>query len=258
MKTCPSCNAANAVDAKYCTRCMLPLPRGAKRTCPAGHSMEAHWTECRYCQQLGGAPSGPVPPGNSGGRDATVIESPQSGSTSGSRGIKTPTRPEDQPLAPRVTVRPFSNTPSPRSDRPATGPETPQRRQTNYYPEKPSPPPAGSPPALARRKIVGILVSYSWKPDGEIFPLREGRNIIGRDVSCDVCVAMDQTLSERNTHITFRNNFVIGDLVSMKGTDLNGEPIEEQFHSLPNYATIRAGSTYFTFIAIQPPAEHFG
>ena len=29
-------------------------------------------------------------------------------------------------------------------------------------------------------------------------------------------------------------------------------PIEEQFRSLDNYATIRAGSTYFTFMAVAP------
>jgi hypothetical protein len=106
--------------------------------------------------------------------------------------------------------------------------------------------------------VVGILVTYSWKPDGEIFAVREGRNLIGRDPDCDICVAVDQTLSGRNSHITFRTSFVVGDLVSMKGTDLNGEPIEEQFRSLPNYSSIRAGSTHFTFIAINPSALREG
>jgi hypothetical protein len=45
---------------------------------------------------------------------------------------------------------------------------------------------------------------------------------------------------------------VIGDMVSMTGTDVDNVPIEEQFRSLDNYATIRAGSTYFTFIAVAP------
>jgi hypothetical protein len=40
-------------------------------------------------------------------------------------------------------------------------------------------------------------------------------------------------------------------MVSMTGTDVNGVPIEEQFRSLDNYATIRSGSTYFTFIAVE-------
>jgi hypothetical protein len=103
------------------------------------------------------------------------------------------------------------------------------------------------------RKIVGVLVTYSWSPEGQVFPVREGRNFIGRDRECEICIPDDQTLSARNSHITFRQNFVIGDMVSMTGTDLDGVPIEEQFHSLNNYSTIRAGSTYFTFIAIKPP-----
>jgi len=40
-------------------------------------------------------------------------------------------------------------------------------------------------------------------------------------------------------------------MVSMTGTDVNGVPIEEQFRSLDNYATIRSGSTYFTLIAVE-------
>ena len=41
----------------------------------------------------------------------------------------------------------------------------------------------------------------------------------------------------------------------MTGTDLDGVPIEKRFHSLSNYSTIRAGSTYFTFIAVKPPGD---
>jgi len=108
------------------------------------------------------------------------------------------------------------------------------------------------PPTLPGRKIVGILVTYSWSPEGQLFPVREGRNFIGRDKDCEICIPEDQTMSGRNSHITYRQNFVLGDMVSMTGTDLNGTPIEEQFHSLGNYATVRAGSTYFTFIAIKP------
>ena len=102
------------------------------------------------------------------------------------------------------------------------------------------------------RKVVGILVTYSWSPEGQVFPVREGRNFIGRDKDCEICMPDDQTMSGRNSHITFRQNFVVGDMVSMTGTDVNGTPIEEQFHALGNYSTIRAGSTYFTFIVIKP------
>jgi len=95
-------------------------------------------------------------------------------------------------------------------------------------------------------------VTYSWKPEGQVFAVREGRNLIGRGTECEVCIPDDGTLSNVNSHITYRKSFVIGDMVSMSGTDLNGAPIEEQFVPLPNYATIRTGSTQWTFISIQP------
>jgi hypothetical protein len=102
------------------------------------------------------------------------------------------------------------------------------------------------------RRIVGVLVTYSWKPEGQVFAVREGRNLIGRGAECEVSIPDDSTLSNVNSHITYRKSFVIGDMVSMSGTDLNGAPIEEQFVPLPNYATIRTGSTQWTFMAIQP------
>lgn len=105
------------------------------------------------------------------------------------------------------------------------------------------------------RRIVGVLVTYSWKPEGQVFAVREGRNLIGRGTECEVSIPDDGTLSNVNSHITYRKSFVIGDMVSMSGTDLNGMPIEEQFVPLPNYATIRTGSTQWTFMAIQPAAS---
>jgi hypothetical protein len=108
---------------------------------------------------------------------------------------------------------------------------------------------------LAQRKIVGVLVTYSWKPDGQIFPVREGRNLIGRGEECDIRIPDDPMLSQVNTHITFRRNFVVGDMVSMGGTDLDGEPIEEQFKPLANYARLRTGSTQWTFVVLAPEGQ---
>jgi hypothetical protein len=109
--------------------------------------------------------------------------------------------------------------------------------------------------APASRKIVGILVTYTWSDQGQIFPVLEGRNRIGRDPGqCDIAIPQDDTLSAVNSHILFRKNFVIGDDVSMGGTDVNDEPVETQFVPLQNYARIRTGSTHWIFVAIQPPA----
>jgi len=178
----------------------------------------------------------------------------------GSHGtLPTPFYPEDKPLPPRTAPKPFKPVavPPPAPLRPNIPLQNPSAaaRKTVYRQEALAGAiPNQAPPALAQRRIVGILVTYSWKPDGEIFPVREGRNLIGRDPDCEICIPADQTMSGRNSHISFRTTFVIGDLVSMKGTDLNGVAIEQQFLSLPNYAVIRAGSTQFTFLAIQPLA----
>ena len=117
---------------------------------------------------------------------------------------------------------------------------------------------APRPPQTAagdQRRIVGILVTYTWKPEGQIFPVREGRNWIGRDPNqADITIEQDDTLSSVNSTISYRTRFVIGDKDSMGGTYVNGEPVEELAHPLPNYAKIRTGSTTWTFIAIEPPA----
>ncbi len=105
------------------------------------------------------------------------------------------------------------------------------------------------------RKIVGVLITYSWQESGQVFPVLEGRNLIGKDPDqCDICIPQDATLSAVNSFITYRRHFLIGDKVSMSGTDVDGEPIEQEFVPLRNYAKIRTGSTYWTFVCIQPPS----
>jgi hypothetical protein len=142
-----------------------------------------------------------------------------------------------------------------------------QRRVTIYDPGPGARPAAenaaaGATPAKsasAARKIVGVLVTYSWSDQGQIFPVLEGRNRIGSDpIQCDIAVPQDDTLSAVNSHIVFRKNFTIGDDVSMGGTDMDGEPVETAFVPLRNYARIRTGSTHWTFIAIEPPAAEAG
>lgn len=109
------------------------------------------------------------------------------------------------------------------------------------------------------RKIVGALVTYTWRDEGQLFPVLEGRNRIGSDPQqCEIAIPQDDTLSAVNSHIIFRKHFTIGDNVSMCGTDVNGEPIESPTVPLHNYARIRTGSTQWTFIAIQPQEHKIG
>jgi hypothetical protein len=104
------------------------------------------------------------------------------------------------------------------------------------------------------RKIVGVLITYSWQEQGQIFPVLAGRNLIGRDpAQCDIAVPQDATLSSVNSSISYRRQFVIVDKDSMSGTYVDGEPVETEPVMLRNYARIRTGSTYWTFVSIQPP-----
>lgn len=249
MRTCPKCLTENMDTEKVCKHCAAPLQQSVGKTCPNGHPMDPTLKECPYCGQGKAASmvAGPVPPG----RTTTVFEPARS---DGQAPLRRATMMED--FSGRVPLPRRGNGPA--STPPSAAPQNPKRQPEGTIFRPASTPSPSVPPVAKDRKIVGILISYSWAPEGKIFPVFEGRNFIGRDKDCEISVPEDETMSGRNSHVTYRQNFVVGDMVSMTGTDLDGVPIEEQFHSLRNYATIRAGSTYFTFIAIKPLAAPGG
>jgi hypothetical protein len=216
MKSCPRCLNLSADTASACEHCGTVLDDSIIERAEGGYAA----------------------------RTPTIIESSD--------------RPRPSP--PPSTFRPSPTPPSPpeTGSGAATLPVGSGRRgHTMYMPPSPAPPNAAASPAPAapraqERKVVGILVTYSWKPDGQVFPVREGRNLIGRGEECDIRVPEDPMLSQVNSHVTFRQSFVVGDMVSMSGTDLNGDPVEEQFRPLKNYARIRTGSTHWTFVIVDP------
>ncbi len=236
MKICPKCLSENADTAKRCQACAEPLQQSGGKTCPAGrHTMDPTWTECVYCKQENTSVAPPV----SAVRTPTVVEGTGSSQNRPPNYAETKYESGRQPLS-----RPGAGMPSPPPSQPP---------KSTVYRNVAAEPGATVPSVQKDRKIVGVLVTYSWKPEGQVFPIFQGRNVIGRDKECEVCIPEDQTLSGKNSYITFHRNFVIGDAWSMSGTDLNGAPVEQQALSVANFATIRAGSTFFTFIAVQPP-----
>jgi hypothetical protein len=259
MKVCSKCGASNSDEARLCTKCAVSMQQSGGKTCPAGrHTMDPTWSECVYCRSEGvlgppapAAPAGaPSPPPF---RKPTVVEGGAMGATPRPAGGRLPTYPEDMPLPPRPMPQPFQK-PTPAAGSQAPSAAKPPRPHTVYRPGDAAAGPPSPPPVAKDRRIVGVLVSYSWHPHGKIFPICEGRNIIGRDADCDIQVPEDETMSGQNSSIQFRQNFIVRDKDSMSGTDVNGVPVEEQCQ-LVNYAILRAGSTYFTFLSLQPPAE---
>jgi predicted component of type VI protein secretion system len=100
-----------------------------------------------------------------------------------------------------------------------------------------------------------VLVTYTWRSEGQIFPVREGRNFLGSDLECDVALDGDSHLSSRHATILYRGRgFWIDDEKSMNGTFVDGECVEEK-QPLSNYARIRTGSTEWSFVVLEPSSE---
>lgn len=106
-------------------------------------------------------------------------------------------------------------------------------------------------PTAQGRKLVGFLVTYNRDPLGKSYNIYEGKNFIGRDRSCDICVPEDKQMSGRHMSLLYRNvdnKFKYRDEQSSNGTFVNKELSDEG--ELKNYDIIRLGSTVFIFIAI--------
>lgn len=101
------------------------------------------------------------------------------------------------------------------------------------------------------RKLVGFLVTYNRTPMGKAFNIYEGRNVIGRDASCDIAIPDDNQMSGKHMSIRYlsgNNKFRFHDEMSSNGTYVNKELLDDG--ELQNYDIIRVGSTLFIFIAI--------
>jgi pSer/pThr/pTyr-binding forkhead associated (FHA) protein len=95
---------------------------------------------------------------------------------------------------------------------------------------------------------VGVLVSYTWRRGGEVFPVREGRNYIGSAEDCEISIPSDPQMSSRHATIVFRGrDFWVDDEKSMNGTFV------EEKRPLADRAQLKAGATLFTFVALVPP-----
>ena len=191
------------------------------RRCEKGHTMDPNWDTCSYCEaeQKSNQRSTSVQNPDPFERQRTVVGSPKPS-------------PEPQRVTRAVA---------------------------------PPPLPGGHVGSGDTRRLTGMLVTYTWRPEGEYFPVREGKTFIGNgDVSseafhrrCDVHLPHDQTMSAEHALILCRQgNYEILDQISSNGTFLGGQMLKaNQGTELPNYAEIKTGSTLWTFIMVNPPAN---
>jgi hypothetical protein len=189
------------------------------RMCEKGHPMDPNWKTCAYCEAEARATQKTVRPETS---DFESSETKQGSMTMG-----------------RSTTKIY---PGPEAPEEGGASETRFDTSSNDIV-----PPKKAPPAHQRR-LTGVLVTFKWKSQGELFPLYEGRNVIGSKDSCDVCITTDKTMSGEHAVLLCRaGRDELHDLLSTNGTFLNEEYVVRDGADLTDGALIKTGATVFEF-----------
>jgi hypothetical protein len=129
---------------------------------------------------------------------------------------------------------------------PPTLPPAPQRTVAVPRPDR-----APVAAADAPRFVVGWLIGLSGGIRGESFPIRIGRNVVGRDRRSDIVVSDDQA-SAHHADLVFRpdeRRFILMDANSTNGTFVNDREIEPR-SDLQNKDIIRIGTHSYLFYAL--------
>jgi len=114
-----------------------------------------------------------------------------------------------------------------------------------------------------RRKITGVLVTFTWDRQGDLFVLYEGRNVIGKGYvqseggrPCDVLLHTDSTMSDEHAVILCRaGRYELFDRQSTNGTFVDERFVESQGVELKDGARIKTGSTIWMIRKIESDAS---
>ncbi len=192
----------------------------ADKRCENGHFIDESWDLCPYCPVAESEPDIPVvrPSRFTEGRTAAPLEPRR----------PTPAPPPPIPPSREVTV-----------------PVQPPMERTVAAAK------ISTDSAPAKRYVVGWLVGLSGPSRGESFPVRIGRNVLGRDRRSDVVVNDDQA-SSHHADLIFRpeeRRFILMDHNSTNGTYVNEMEIEPR-RDLVIKDIIRIGSHRFLFMPL--------
>jgi hypothetical protein len=212
----------------------------ADKRCDNGHFIDEAWDICPYCPQDESEPEIPVVRPRSIEQSVNAQSHPSSPAAA----------------AQHLPMRPLAAVPEPR---PVSLP-TRSRSDSAAAAAVASPPIAG--PAVERtvaaqridagqqqkRYVVGWLVGLNGPMRGEAFPVRMGRNVIGRDRRSDIVINDDQA-SSHHADLVFRpeeRRFILMDHNSTNGTYVNEMEIEPR-RDLIEKDIVRIGSHRFVF-----------
>lgn len=135
-----------------------------------------------------------------------------------------------------------------------TSSDTSATRQESSY-DSPSQDKSASTRRSSRRKITGVLVTFTWEHQGDLFVLYEGRNVIGKGTveseggrPCDVLLSVDATMSNEHAVILCRaGRYELFDSRSTNGTYVDDQFVESAGVMLRDGARIKTGETVWLF-----------
>ena len=192
----------------------------ADKRCENGHFIDESWDLCPYC------------PAESPQTDIPIVRPSR---------VVSP-----QPEA-RSVAAPPPTTAVPRRENPPV--QAPPMERTVAVPRIDIT--GGMPAAQTKRYVVGWLVGLSGAARGESYPIRMGRNVLGRDRRSDIVVNDDQA-SAHHADLVFRpeeRRFILMDHNSTNGTYVNEAEIEPR-RDLSGRDIIRIGSHKFLFMPL--------
>ncbi len=211
----------------------------ADKRCENGHFIDEAWDLCPYCPQDQSEPEIPVV------RPRVVESAPAT----------PPSRPStfggaEADAGPKPVPRPATVS-GPAMSGPASAMALVQEpERTVAAPRLES--------GAQKRYVVAWLVGINGATRGESYPVRMGRNVIGRDRRSDIVIHDDQA-SSHHADLVFRpeeRRFILMDHNSTNGTYVNELEIEPR-RDLVNKDIIRIGAHRFVFTPLCHDGFHW-
>lgn len=196
------------------------------RVCEKGHPMDPNWKTCAYCDAETRAHQKTA-------HKADEIESGKSMQRSITMERRTTQVDNGESGEGRGATKFETSSVSPQREKP----------DTRLQMEKSD---------AGQRKLTGVLVTFNWRPQGKLFPLYEGRNVIGSasEELCDIYISnrTDEMVSKEHAVILCRaGRDELHDMLSTNGTFLNEKYVERDGADLIDGALIKTGATVFEF-----------
>jgi len=203
------------------------MHRVADKRCENGHTIDESWDLCPYCPAVSG-------------KEIPVIVPNRSRTSEAQSAVSAKPVPVVVPRQqPKVAHEPRSQT-AIRIESPIATPE----RTVSAARIDPA-------QLAARRYVVGWLIGITGTVRGESYPIRIGRNIMGRDRKSDIVVG-DEQASAHHADLVFRldeKRFILMDHNSTNGTYVNEEEIEPR-RDLKPLDEIRIASQKYLFFPL--------